>query len=81
MEDMRNGRTAEAAELCVGAVEQGGDPELALAWVAATVEDCKRLRRPLEATTDGRTSGAAAGEAVSKVAVATVYRPVKIKKS
>ena len=63
MEEMRKGLTAEDWE--------PGDPEGVLreAWVAATVEDCKRLRRPLEATTcDFRTS---AGEASTMVAVIT----------
>ena len=63
MEEIRKGLTAEDWE--------PGDPEGVLreACVAATVEDFRRLKRPLEARTwDFRTS---AGEASTMVAVIT----------
>ena len=71
---MRNGLTAEAADWAADDPgPPGDDPEVALmeACVAATaVEDCKRLKRPLEATTcDAMTS---AGEASTMAAVTTV---------
>ena len=77
IEEIRKGRTAEAAEcwadgLCTGAWDPGEDAEVALreAWVAATVEDCNRLKRPLEATAcEAMTS---AKEASTIAAVTTV---------
>ena len=82
MEDIRNGLTAEAADCWVLCPELG-DPDFNDAWVAATLTEDKRPKRPLEATILDAKTSAAAGEAstLQEIAVTAKYHTWKTTKN
>ena len=82
MEDMRNGLTAEAAD-CWVLCPEPGDPDFNDAWVAATLTEDKRPKRPLEATILDAKTSAAAGEAstLQEIAVTAKYHTWNAKKN
>ena len=81
MEEIRNGLTAEAADCWVLCPELG-DPDFNDAWVAATLTEDKRPKRPLEATILDAKTSAAAGEAstLQEIAVTAKYHTWKTTK-